>query len=506
MLKEAFTLTEIVDYRRLEANKKLDPKVKSTHGQFMTPQPVAQFMASLFGEQEIGEIRLLDAGAGVGSLTAAFVKEFCGRRNFIKRIAATAYEIDLLLASYLKQTFADCERVASQSGIEFESGLFTEDFLEAGADQTFMGMEPPTRFTHAILNPPYKKIGSDSTHRKLLRSLGIETVNLYAGFLAVAIQFLEEGGELVAIVPRSFCNGPYFKPFRQYLIREMAICHIHVFESRTHTFKDDEVLQENIILHAIKRRQQGQVTLSSSEGVDFAHAKSRIVDFDRMVHPSDPEAFIHITVSEDDQHYVERMKTLPCTLEDLGIEVSTGPIVDFRLKEYLNGTPEPDTFPLIYPAHCKNHSVIWPASAGKKPNAIRDAAPVQRWLYPNGYYVLVRRFSSKEERRRVVASVHDPLKVPGEKIGFENHINVFHRRRQGLPPELARGLAMYLNSTIFDVCFRQFNGHTQVNVRDLYNIRYPDLATLEILGKSIPQDFFLTQEKIDTKIEKELFG
>ena len=56
----------------------------------------------------------------------------------------------------------------------------------------------------AILNPPYKKISSDSRHRKLLSSLSIETSNLYSAFMALSILHLREGGQMVAIVPRSF--------------------------------------------------------------------------------------------------------------------------------------------------------------------------------------------------------------------------------------------------------------------------------------------------------------
>lgn len=41
-------------------------------GQFLTAKPVAEFMASMFGPLP-KTIRLLDAGAGSGALTAAFV-------------------------------------------------------------------------------------------------------------------------------------------------------------------------------------------------------------------------------------------------------------------------------------------------------------------------------------------------------------------------------------------------------------------------------------------------
>lgn len=501
-------LTERVDARRQTLSVRLDPKRKTAYGQFMTPHPVAQFMASLFQPRQFDEIRLLDAGAGVGSLTAAFVDEFCRREAPPRHIAVTAYEIDPLLAAALQDTFEDCALLCRQAGIDFTPTLRQCDFIQDAAAPLFMQLEPEACFTHAILNPPYKKIHSASGHRQQLRSLGIETSNLYTGFLAVAIHLLAPGGELVAITPRSFCNGPYFKPFRQLLLSRMALQQIHLFESRTHAFKDDEVLQENIVFHAVKGTAQGPVTISLSEGVaretgaqpHLAQVSRRRVPFAQIVHPSDPEQFIHIAPNGDDQLLNDQMRALPCTLDDLGIGVSTGPVVDFRLKEYLRDDPQPDTVPLIYPAHCKDGFVVWPLAQSRKPNAILDSEPVQKWLYPNGHYTLVRRFSSKEERRRVVAAVHDPADVPGAQIGFENHVNVFHRHRHGLTPELARGLALYLNSTFYDLCFRQFNGHTQVNVKDLYNLRYPDLSTLEAWGRRVEHHTFPSQDEIDTWI------
>lgn len=504
MIETPTNLLQLVDDRRQDANRTLDPRRKSAQGQFMTPRAVAQFMAALFAPPTVGAVRLLDAGAGVGSLTAAVAAELCARPAPVADIAVTAYETDSLLAGYLQHTFADCRRACGQAGVAFTAQLLQEDFIEAGAGQLFMGMALPEQFTHAILNPPYKKIANDSAHRRALRSIGVETVNLYTGFLAIAIKLLEPGGELVAIVPRSFCNGVYFRPFRELLLGEMALRHIHVFESRAHAFKDDQVLQENIILSAVKGRPQGQVTLSQSLDADFAQISRRVVDFARIVGPADPERFIHITVSEDDQCAVERMRALPCTLDDLGIAASTGPVVDFRLAAYLRDDPQPDMVPLIYPIHCRDHFVQWPLPDCRKPNALTSDPPVQKWLYPNGHYTLVRRFSSKEERRRVVAVVHDPHRVPGEKIGFENHLNIFHCNRQGLTPALARGLAVYLNSTLVDVCFRQFNGHTQVNVKDLYTLRYPDLATLESWGRRIDDDAFPAQDDIDDWLAKEL--
>ncbi|MFZ6755574.1 Eco57I restriction-modification methylase domain-containing protein, partial [Undibacterium sp. Dicai25W] len=90
---------------------------------------------------------------------------------------------------------------------------------------------------------PYKKISSSSEHRNELRKAKIETVNLYSAFLALSIKLMEKGGQVIAIIPRSFCNGPYYKPFRELILKECSIDHIHVFESRDKAFQDDDVLQ-----------------------------------------------------------------------------------------------------------------------------------------------------------------------------------------------------------------------------------------------------------------------
>ena len=83
-----------------------------------------------------------------------------------------------------------------------------------------------------------------------------------------------------------------------------------------------------------------------------------------------------------------------------------------------------------------------------------------------------------------------------EMLGFENHLNVFHEHKHGLPEALARGLTLFLNSTAVDECFRRFNGHTQVNATDLRLMKYPSRAKLIALGnaaKDMPQE----QHEID---------
>jgi adenine-specific DNA-methyltransferase len=114
---------------------------------------------------------------------------------------------------------------------------------------------------------------------------------------------------------------------------------------------------------------------------------------------------------------------------------------------------------------------------------------------------VVRRFSSKEEKRRVVASVVDPAAFGDQPVlGFENHMNLFHENKRGLPESLARGLAVFLNTTAVDESFRRYNGHTQVNATDLKLMKYPSRETLIELGEWAKQRGEITQEMIDEQL------
>ncbi len=154
-------LLESVDFSRLDASRKLDPEKRSKFGQFMTATATARLMASMF-KADFEEITLLDAGAGVGSLTAGSVDEICSREQRPKGIHATAYEIDPALVDYLRDTLQQCERTCNDAGIHFQYDLINKDFIDEGIRSLRQEMFIAPRYNCAILNPPYKKINSES--------------------------------------------------------------------------------------------------------------------------------------------------------------------------------------------------------------------------------------------------------------------------------------------------------------------------------------------------------
>ena len=517
MLSDTQNILDVLEYAdslRLDAVQRLDEDRKVALSQFFTAAPVACLMASMFDDttaKTSSAIHVLDAGTGI--LFAAAVAELLRREVRPECICVTACEIDENLIDYTHKSLHLCQQLCKDVGIHFSYEVVQGDFIQYGVDlleESLFSTHQRPVFTHAILNPPYSKIASSSKTRKLLHSIGIESTNIYAAFLAVVARLLSPAGELVAITPRSFCNGPYFKSFRQAFLDEMTLRHIHVFESRQDTF--DDVLQENVILHALKRKcvkDADRIIISSSTKSFDELILSREVNYEQVIHPRDTQSFIHIVPDDMGHQVVKKMAKFHSSLENLGLSVSTGRVVDFRAAAFLRQFPDegtvPLTVPLIYPTHLRNASVLWPKKDSRKPNAILDVEQTQTLLVPNENYVLVKRFSAKEERRRVVAAIYNAEDRAVTRVGFENHLNYFHSQGKGLSLRLAKGLAAFLNSTLVDSYFRQFNGHTQVNATDLRNMYYPTKEQLEQLGDKISTEF-PKQIALDELIEKELFA
>lgn len=475
------------DKQRLEICNELDPMKKITLGQFMTPDNIASFMASLFNYSK--QITLLDAGAGIGSLSSAVIKNALNSKSDVQ---VDAWEIDKILHKNLNQTF---DYWTNYSNRKLDYKIYSEDFIFHTTQllQSHSGI----RYTHAILNPPYKKINSNSKHRFALRKLGIETVNLYSAFVSLAIKLLLPKGELVAIIPRSFCNGPYYKQFREIIFSECAITHIHLFESRNKAFSDDDVLQENIIIKLVKHIEQNHVIISTSHDATFNDYEHHKFNYRDILKPDDKEKFIRIPSKRENEKINPQCNH---TLKNLKLDVSTGPIVDFRMKKYLKKHISNDSIPLIYPHNFSGSQFQWPR-IHKKAFALQYSEKFKKQLYPNGNYVLIKRFSSKEELKRVVAYFFNENQLDYEWIGFENHLNVIHSKKNGINRNLALGMFIYLNTSYVDKRFRIFSGHTQVNATDLRNFEYPSRNMLITLGK-ISKGLDLNQNTIDELFQK----
>jgi len=249
---------------------------------------------------------------------------------------------------------------------------------------------------------------------------------------------------------------------------------------------------------------QGQVKISTSMDDSFTDYHEDYYPFEKIVQQGDTEKFFHIPTTNEES-IVDLFPSVRYLLKDFGISVSTGPVVGFRTKENLRMMPETGTVPLLYPTHIESDGVRWVKEESKKPNAIVRNEETEKMLYPNGFYTIIRRRSSKEERKRIISGVVVPEMFNSPVLGFDNGLNVLHKGKNGLQKELAFGLNVYLSSTLVDRYFRLFNGSTQVNATDLKTMLYPSTEVLILLGTwYLSSKDAITQESIDRKLEEVL--
>ncbi len=464
---------------------------KAKQGQFFTPVPIARFMASLFDLRPT-PASLLDPGAGLGILSSAFAEHWLHGSSGQLRV--TMIENDSTILDTLQVTKHDLRK----SGVL--PTVVHDDYLHWYADSVAPLAGDMAAFDYAILNPPYFKISSRSDSRSILRSLNIETSNMYAAFLALTARALKPGGQLVAITPRSFANGAYFRHFRQDFFGRMSLSTIHSIDSRNTAFARDQVLQETVILHARKQKRPNKVLITAGGLTKSDITTSISVPYSQVQSPAGSSGPIRIPRDQIDLDVNSRIHRLPAALADLGVAVSTGQIVDFRSRQHLRHSISPEDVPLLYPRDLSSTGHIkWSPTGSKHPIAIAKNESTTPHLMPMGPYTVVKRFTAKEERKRVVASSTGSLDWQGEHLAFENHLNVYHQGGRPLSESFATGLSAFLNSSLVDLYFRQVSGHTQVNASDLRSLRYPTAQQLERLGDSMPPGS-LSQAELDSVV------
>ncbi|MCP4605216.1 MAG: methyltransferase, partial [Proteobacteria bacterium] len=368
------------------------------------------------------------------------------------------------------------------------------------------GPSVPSLYDHVIANPPYFKLNKKDPRVKAVLGQVKGHTNIYTLFMAIAGRLLKPQGQACFIVPRSFCSGAYFSSFRQDLLEQVVPLAIHLFESRRDTFRRDAVLQENIII-AFRRRQpeQGQplsLVISTSQGPLGLDGKlaARRVPMRYFVGRCNGSLFFRLPTGELDEQIIETMSSWDGSLAGYGLSVSTGPVVAFRARSFLTTTEtvrQGQAAPLLWMQNVRPQRVEWPVARGKKPQGISVEEGSAPLLVSKANYVLLRRFSAKEEPRRLIAAPLLADRFIGEWIGLENHLNYIYRKQGVLEAEEAYGLSGLLNSALIDRYVRISNGNTQVNAAELRALPLPPLEIIKQIGRRLLTDKADTPADVD---------
>ncbi|MCX5792451.1 MAG: Eco57I restriction-modification methylase domain-containing protein [Elusimicrobia bacterium] len=505
------TLTSLAN-SHAEAYILKSPDGRKEKGQFFTPPEISNFMSGLFSLPKTPSIKisLLDPGAGAGILTAGFCNAVLAN-NYKKVILhIDLYEKDGEVLPFLKKTIAACHLKFKDRGWDLTYKIINADFILANLNvarsQMFLEADPAKdRYDYIVSNPPYFKLNADSPETILLKDFTSGQPNIYVFFMILSLLLLKPKGQLVFITPRSFCSGLYHMKFRKWLIDRYSIENIHNFDSRKNVFYNEDILQESIIIkvrNITPFTPNQEVTVSQSNDSTFSDLTEGKFPYADIFHHED--AFIKIPANKEELAIGKILQKWNLTFQSLGMSVSTGPVVAFRAKEYLFNAPDAKEklTPLLWMHNIQGLDVRWPLDRAGKEKYITTSGRTKNILLPAKNYILLKRFTSKEQQRRLYAGVLLGNDIKGKYIGIENHLNYIHKKNSDIPAEEAFGIAAFLNTSIVDCFFRSINGNTQVNAGDLRALPLPPLARLKEIGRQVRMRKCLPGKKLDLLVAK----
>ena len=471
---------------------------RKARGLYLTPVPVADFMGRRI-KVSGRRMRVLDPAAGSGTLCCAAVEAIVTRPSAPERIELVAHEVDaglsVLLRTVLDHLAEWCRR---NHRVRLEARVEASDFVLAHREALrstgdLLSRESADRnFDVVIANPPYFKIGRSDPRALAVPAVVHGQPNIYALFMAVSAVLLRPEGDFIFITPRSFASGPYFRQFRTTFLEMIRPAEVHVFRSRRDAFHRDAVLQETVIVTGVRRDRwyrddsRAVLAISSSRGAaDIDESERRAIPMEVALDLETSDKVLKLPLSVEDDQALALVHSWPNRLHRLGLNISTGPVVPFRATGLIDreGRIPRKHVPLLWMNHVRAMQVTWPLNRHKLEYIRRSGS--EALLVPNRNYVLLRRFSAKEEQRRLSAAPYlaSDFTVPG--VGLENHLNYVHRPGGSLSEDEAWGLAALYNSRLLDTCFRCVNGNTQVSATELRAMPLPDHAIIVTLGRRV---------------------
>lgn len=474
-------LMETVASKTTEYIEKMPKSMRKKYGQFFTSAETAVFMAELLSPPAGKEsLSILDAGAGSGILSVALLNRL-DRVQEVKEIHLVCYETDEKIIDLLQ---GNLEYAAAQLNTRVTFEIRTCNYITS-QNTEYNGWIGATsqyeQYDLIVGNPPYMKVPKDAPEALSMPDVCYGAPNMYFLFAAMGAFNLKTNGEMAYIIPRSWTSGAYFKRFRQKFLSECALEHIHLFVSRDKVFDQESVLQETMIIKVRKTTvKPDHITITTSQSnCDFSDVTSFSAPYETVV--SGPDQYVYLVTSKEEVEVLQQLNGWEETLPQIGLPMKTGLTVDFRNRDALRNTAEETAVPLFYSQHIKDGKVIFPI--GKENEYIVTQQP--GLLQDNVNYLFVKRFTAKEERRRLQCGVYLSRLYPDYPlISTQNKIN-FIGGGQDVSECIIYGLYVLFNSSLYDQYYRILNGSTQVNSTEINTMPVPPISVIEEMGKTL---------------------
>lgn len=500
--------SEYADRLGIAYSKLVSATHKKENGQFFTPTAISKLMAS-YSNSSKKNIKILDPGCGTAILSCSLVEQYVQNNNTVVKIELTAYETDSEITGVTCKVLDYLKLWLQERSITFTYNLLENDFILENSTALKSNYEGEL-FDVIISNPPYFKLSKNDERVLAVQELVSGQPNIYSLFMGIASKLLKQSGELIFITPRSFASGNYFRAFREVFFNTVQIEKIHLFNSRKDTFSRDKVLQETVILKARKKKlnPKDEVIVSSSSGLrDILEPELKSFLSEDIIDLNTKEKIVHLPTNDKEALILELVSSWENVLIDYQIQISTGPVVSFRAKDFVENTYQNGTVflaPLFWLHNVDKMILEWPKQLKDKGQYIRIQDNSKSLLIPNKNYILLRRFSTKDDKSRLIAAPYFCNYYNSDYIGVENKVNYIYRKNGHLDRDETTGICALLNSALFDIYFQIFNGNVNVSATELRQMKFPSLKAIKEIGNEIILSNDFSMENVNKIVNSNL--
>ena len=442
-------------------------------GRYFTPRAAAAELAYLLPPTEKEEIRLLDAGAGTGILSAAAVEALC-KQGAVRRILLDAYETDERMLPVLADILERIRRRAKHDyGVKLIVSIHPTDFLldARGLAEPRGGGE---RYDLVLLSPPVGVPEEGSAAAEFCRRVLPKGTDLALLFAEAAAARLSEDGAMAAILPLSFADSVNAVPLRERLFARAPLVSLTLDVGARGARRDKTML---CLFRYGEEPPALRVRVAKDGGIE------ELPPIPYHVAVFSEEYKVLLAKSREDVALVRAMNSFPCRLADLGLSVHTGLAIEARYPECMQPSRAGGAVPLLPPAGLRDGQMEFPPKGREKPYILPR---IPSLATKNRTMVLVKRVPSRADGRHLVAGVYFSAQLPRDAmISTANKLNVIEGVEEEMTAELASGLAAVLSCSYYERYCTLTGSFRQVNATALASLPLPDRDVILGIGRRL---------------------
>ena len=485
------TIIDIFENSQKYYLEKKDKSYLKNTSQFFTPYDTAYKMISTINFKvfkDYDTLYILEPSAGCGILIASLTLYILENCQNTKKIHIDSYENDYEVFSILCDNLKLLKQFISEnSDLIFSYNVINDNFIEK-IKNSWTEKSNFKQYDIIISNPPYKKINQTSDEAIIMENIVHGQPNIYTLFIAMSLKLLKPNGIYTVLSPRNYLSGEYSKKLRKFIFSNYSLTHIHSFDKRS-MFKS---VNQEVIISTFRNNSEIDDVIISFNGYE-----PFLINFNNLIFDNNSLSIL-VPKKLEDILFFSNIKTLDYTLEDLGLKISVGPIVQFRNESDIRQDIYDNNYaPLLISADIQNNNIIkYFERENKRKTHNKSISSNNKYLIKNSNYLIIRKITAKDDVDLVVSCILNKNYFKHDYLGLDNNLLYIHNiDKSEMNLELCYGLYCFINSKQFKTLYFMINGTHTINVSDFNNIKFPSLSILTKIGKKLMKIQDYTEDK-----------